>query len=407
MSLSFYIAKRYLFSKKSHNAVNIISLVAVCGIAVATMATVCTLSVFNGFQGLVKEMFSAFDPELKITPAKGKVFNPETDVFLKIRSLPEIELISESLEENALLNYREREAIIVLKGVSNRYASLTDFESLLIDGELELERETSNYALLGLGLANNLGVNPGFVYPMKVSAPKRKAAVNLTNISTSIANEYVYIGGIFQTNQEIYDKNHLIVPIRLARDLFDYETEVSALELKLKSGASIRETQTKIQTILGENFLVRDRYQQQEDTFKMVSMEKLITFLMLFFILLIAIFNVTGSLSMLIFEKQSDVLTLRNMGADNRLISRIFLFEGWMISAVGGGIGSILGVLICLGQQYYGWLKLGTGANFSVNAYPVIVSAGDLLATLFIVLVTGFLAVIYPVRYLVKKWLNG
>jgi len=407
LNLSFYIAKRYLFSKKSHNAINIISLVAVCGIAVATMATVCTLSVFNGFQGLVEGMCSAFDPELKITSAKGKVFNPETDLFLKVRSLPEIELISESLEYNALLSYRERKVPIILKGVSDKFALLTDFESLLIDGSLELERETSNYALLGFGLANSLSVNPGFLFPMEVFAPKRTATVNLSNPNASIANEYVYIGGVFRANQAMYDNNYLIVPIRLARALFDYETEVSAWEIKLKPGVSVHSVQSKIQTILGTEFLVKDRYQQQEDTFKMVNIEKWVTFLMLCFILLIAIFNVTGSLSMLIIEKQSDVLTLRNMGADNRLILRIFLFEGWMISVVGGGAGIISGILICLGQQYFGWLKLGTGANFAVDAYPVIVSAGDLLFILFTVLITGFLAVLYPVRYLVKKWLNG
>jgi len=407
LNLSFYIAKRYLFSKKSHNAVNIISLIAVCGVAVATIAAVCTLSVFNGFQGLMGGMFEAFDPELKITPAKGKVFNPETDLFLKIRSIPEIELISESLEDNALVSYRGREVLVVLKGVGDRFASLTDFESILIDGDLEMEREESNYALLGLGLANNLGVNAGFVFPMEVVAPKRKSTVSLTNPMASLAKEYTYIGGVFATQQPVYDNDYMLVPIRLARDLFDYETEVSALELKLKPGASIRSVQSQIQTILGDGFLVKDRYQQQEDTFKMVSMEKWVTFLMLCFILLIAIFNVTGSLSMLIFEKQSDVLTLRNMGADNRLISRIFLFEGWMISTVGGVIGIILGVLICLGQQHFGWLKLGTGENFAVVAYPVIVSISDLLLTLFTVLATGFLAVLYPVRYLSKKWLNG
>ena len=407
MNLSFYIAKRYLFSKKSHNAINIISLVAVCSVAVATMAAVCALSVFNGFQGLVGDMFGAFDPELKITSAKGKVFNPETDLFLKIRSIPEIELISESLEYNALLSYQQREVPIILKGVGDKFASLTDFESLLIDGSLELERGTSYYALLGLGLANNLTVNAGFVYPMTIFAPKRKATVNLSNPLTSLVHEYAYIGGVFRTNQAIYDNNYLIVPISLARDLFDYEKEVSALEIKLKSGTSVHSVQTQIQTILGNDFLVKDRYQQQEDTFKMVSIEKWVTFLMLCFILLIAIFNITGSLSMLIIEKQSDVLTLRNMGADNRLISRIFLFEGWLISIFGGGAGIILGVLLCLGQQHFGWLKLGTGANFAVDAYPVVILFGDLLFIMLTVLITGFLAVLYPVRYLAKKWLNG
>jgi ABC-type lipoprotein release transport system permease subunit len=351
-------------------------------------------------------LFGAFDPELKITPAKGKVFNPQTNLCLEISSIPEIELISESLEDNALLSYRQRVVPVVLKGVSDKFANLTDFESLLIDGDLELEQESSNYSLLGLGLANDLSVNPGFVFPMDVYAPKRKAAVNLINALASLNHGFVYIGGVFRTNQAIYDNNYMIVPIRLARELFEYETEVSALEIKLKSNASVSSVQNKIQTILGKDFLVRDRYQQQEDTFKMVSIEKWVTFLMLCFILLIAIFNITGSLSMLILEKQSDVLTLRNIGADNRLITRIFLFEGWMISAFGGGVGIVLGVLLCLCQQYFGWLKLGTGTNFAVDAYPVIVSFSDLLFILLTVLVIGLLAVFYTVRYFAKKWMN-
>jgi ABC-type lipoprotein release transport system permease subunit len=389
--------------------------VAVCGVAVATMAAVCTLSVFNGFHGMVEKMFGAFDPELKITPARGKVFNPETDLFLEVRSLPEIELISDSLEDNALVRYREREIPVVLKGVGNQFASLTNFEATLIDGieaifvdgNLKLEEETNNYALLGVGLANSLVVNTGFVFPMEVYAPRRRAAVNLINPSASIAMEYAYIGGVFRTDQAMYDNNLLIVPIRMTRELFDYETEVSALEIKLKTGSSVRSAQDRIQKILGSDFLVKNRYQQQADTFKMVSIEKWISFLMLCFILLIAIFNVTGSLTMLIIEKQSDVLTLRNLGADNRLISNIFLFEGWLISAVGGAAGIILGVLICLGQQHFGWLKLGTGENFAIDAYPVIVSSGDLLFILLTVFITGFLAVLYPVRYLAKRWLNG
>jgi len=407
LNLSFYIAKRYLFSKKSHNAVNIISLVAVCGIAVATLAAVCTLSVFNGFQGLAEGMFGAFDPELKITPVRGKVLNPESEAFLKIKSLPEIELISESLEDNAMLACKEREVPVVLKGVGENFASLTDFESLLIDGNHELEKESNYYAVLGIGLANILSVYPGYILPMEVYVPKRKSTVNLSNPRASLTQEYVYVGGIFQTRQVVYDNNYVIVPIKLARELFDYETEVSALEIKLKTGTAIQPVQKKIQAILGNDFLVKDRYQQQEDTYKMVSLEKWISFLMLCFIMLIAIFNVTGSLSMLIIEKQSDVFTLRNLGADNQLISRIFLYEGWMISIFGGLTGIVLGIALCLGQQHFGWLKLGTGANFAVEAYPVIVSFGDLLFVLFTVLITGFLAVLYPVRYLSKKWLKG
>ncbi|GHT27055.1 membrane protein [Bacteroidia bacterium] len=406
MNLSLYIAKRYLFSKKSHNAINIISLVAVCGVAMATMATVCTLSVFNGFQGLVSTMFSAFDPELKITPVKGTVFNPETDLFLQVRALPEIDFISESLEYNAFVVYRERQMPVIVKGVSDNFASLTNFESLLIDGEVNLKNEVSNFALLGLGVANRLGVNAGFVFPMEICAPKRTVPVNLANPSSSFVRDYAYIGGVFTVNQQVYDDNYLIVPIDLARELFDYETEISALEIKLKTDADLHQVQTEIQKILGENFAVKDRYQQQESTFKMVNAEKWVSFLLLCFILLITVFNIISSLSMLIIEKQADVITLRNLGASNRLISCIFLFEGWMISVFGAVSGIILGVLLCFGQQYFGWLKLGTGGNFLVKAYPVIISFGDLIFILLTVLTIGFLAVLYPVRFLSRKWLN-
>ena len=406
MSFPFYIAKRYLFSKKSHNAVNIISIVAVCGVAVATMATVCSLSVLNGFRGLVEDMFSAFDPQLKVTPVRGKVFDPTAVQFQEVRSLPEIDSIAESLEDNVMLNYEGRQSLAVLKGVSDNYISLTNLGSIIIDGDSILKNEVSNFALLGLGIANNLGVNAGFVFPMEIDAPQRNVKVNLANPVSSINREYVYIGGIFRVDQAVYDENYVIVPISLARDLFDYEKEVSAMEIKLKQDASVKTVQVKIQKILGDDFQVKDRYQQQEDTFKMINIEKWVTFLILSFILLIAAFNIIGSLSMLIIDKQADVITLRNLGADNRLISRIFLFEGWMISAFGAVVGIVLGVLLCLGQQHFGWLKLGTGANFSVTAYPVVVYYFDLLFILITVLVIGFFSVLYPVRYLAKKWLR-
>lgn len=407
MNFPLYIAKRYLFSKKSHNAINIISIVAVCGVAVATMATVCSMSVLNGFRGLVTEMFSAFDPELKITPVKGKVFDPNTIMFQEISSFPEIDLIVESLEDNVMINYRGRQGLAILKGVSDNFVSLTNFKSTLVDGDTILKNDINNFALLGSGIAGSIGgVNTGFVFPMEIDAPKRNVKVNLSNPITSVNREYAYIGGIFSVNQVVYDDNYIIVPIELARDLFDYQKEVSALEIKLKAGASVKEVQAKIQKISGGDFYVKDRYQQQEDTFKMINIEKWVTFLILSFILLIAAFNIIGSLSMLIIDKQADVITLRNLGADNHLISRIFLFEGWLISASGAVAGIGLGVLLCLGQQHFGWLRLGTGDNFSITAYPVIVSSSDLLFVLITVLTIGFFSVLYPVRYLAKKWLR-
>jgi ABC-type lipoprotein release transport system permease subunit len=407
VNLSFYIAKRYLFSKKSHNAINIISLVAVCGVTIATLAAVCTLSVFNGFHGLLADMFSTFDPELKITPVKGKVFDPNTEKFLEIRALPEIGLISESLEDNVLVRYSERQVPAIMKGVSGNFNQLVPVEDMLWDGEFKLQNEVSAFANLGIGVAFVLGVNANFVFPLEIYAPKRNIkTVNLSNPMASFNLEYAYISSTFRINQPVYDDNYLLVAIDFARTLFDYETEVSAWELKLKEPAAVPAVQKKIQRILGEDYAVKNRYEQQEAAFKMVNIEKWVTFLMLCFILLIAAFNVIGSLSMLIVDKQRDITTLRNLGAGNKLISRIFLLEGWMISALGAVTGIILGVLLCLGQQYFGWIKMGSSGTFAVDAYPVQVETGDLLLTLAAVLVIGFLSVIYPVRYLSKKWLR-
>jgi lipoprotein-releasing system permease protein/zinc transport system substrate-binding protein len=403
MNFPFYIARRYLFSKKSHNAINVISLISVCGVAVATLATVCILSVLNGFRDMVSDMFGAFDPELKITPTESKFFNPDTDLFLEIRALPEIDMIAETLEDNVLLSYRDRQVPAVLKGVSPEYTSLTGIQSILIDGDTALMNGDSYRTLLGLQLANSLGVNAAFVFPMEVYAPKREGKINPANPSSSYNMEYIFIGGVFQVKQAKYDENYMIAPIEAARALFDCEKEVSALEIRLKKGVSVGQVQEKIRKILGDGFEVKNRYEQQEESFKMINIEKWVSFLLLCFILVIAAFNIIGSLSMLIIDKREDTATLRNLGADKRLISRIFLFEGWLISAFGAMAGIVIGVALCLGQQYFGWLKLGAEGSFAVNSYPVAVEFTDLIFILAAVLVIGFLSVLYPVKYMVEK----
>ena len=408
MNLPFYIARRYLFSKKSHNAINIISAAAVCGIAVATMAMVCTLSVFNGFQGLVSDMFSLFDPEIKITPAKGKVFDSQSEVILKVKQLPEIAVFSEVLEDNVLLNYYDRQVPATLKGVSGNFAALVPIDKALIDGKFQLIDSIGNYyATLGIGLSSKLGINAGYVYPMEVFAPKRNAKVNMLNPAESLVREDLYISGVFCINQPSYDENLAIAPIELARILFDYDKEISSLEIKFKEGTHIAKSQKEIEQILGGEFVVQNRYQQQEASFQMMNIEKWMTFLILCFILLIAVFNVIGSLSMLMVEKQKDVITLRNMGANNRLISWIFLFEGWLISIFGAVIGIVLGLSLCLLQQHFGLLRLGDESGiFVVDAYPVVVKIADVFFVFLTVLVIGFLGALYPVRYLSKKWLQ-
>jgi lipoprotein-releasing system permease protein/zinc transport system substrate-binding protein len=399
MRLSFIIAKRYLFSKKSHNAINLIAMVSVCGIAVATMAMVCALSVFNGFQDLVQDMFGAFDPELKIVPAKGKVFDINHPDIRNIRAMPEIAIFSECLEDNVLVKYGDRQVPAVLKGVAGNFNQLTTIDRTIIDGTFRLSDETNHYVTFGVGLATNLGVSASFIYPVEIYVPKRQGKINPANPASSFVMEQAYIGSVFMINQPVYDNQYLIAPLSLARDLLQHETAVSAIELKLRNPADISKTQQKIQRTLGETFIVKNRYEQQEASFKMMSIEKWMTFLILCFIMTIAIFNVVGSLSMLIIEKRKDIATLRNLGADHRLIARIFLVEGWMISVIGGCTGIFLGILLCLVQQIFGLLKLGNQAGlFVVDAYPVRVATGDVFFILITVVGLGFLAAIYPVK---------
>ncbi len=364
MNLSFYIARRYLFAKKSHNAINIISMVAVCGVVIATAALVCALSIFNGFRGLVSDMFSSFDPELKVVPVSGKVFDPTADAFRKVKELPEVSLFCETLQENALLRYQQREEIVTIKGVDSTFHELAQIDSAIFDGRFALQEGDVSYATLGIGVASTLGVNAGFVSPLEMYAPKRDEKVNVANVATSLSVEYAYIGGVFCINQAVYDDNYVLIPLAVARSLFHYEKEVSSVELKIRPEADLLQAKRKIADILGKEYDVLDRYEQQADSFKMMEVEKGITYLILCFILMLATFNVVGSLSMLMLEKRADVEILRTMGANERLIHRIFLFEGWLISIFGAIIGLLLGVGLCLLQQKYGLIKLGQSTSF-------------------------------------------
>lgn len=404
MSFPFYIARRYLFSKKSHNAINIISMVSVCGVVVATIALICALSVYNGFNDLVSSLFSNFDPELKITPRQGKVFDPTTAELARVRDLPSLASFCEVLQDNALVRYRDRQGVATLKGVDEQYENLVRIDSVLIDGEFRLSDGVANYANLGIGLAFSLGVNAGFVSPMEIYAPKRDEKVNMANPSSSLNLEYAFIGAVFRTDQQVYDDSYMIVPLSLARSLFHYDKEVTAVELRVKDGYNVASVKKEIQEIVGGDLVVLDRFEQQESSFKMMQVEKWMTFLILTFILAIALFNVVGSLSMLMIEKQADVRTLRNMGADDHLIRRVFLFEGWMISGFGALIGIVLGVLLSLLQQELGLIKLGESSGaFVIDAYPVRVEVADIVTVFLTVITIGFLAAWYPVHYLAKK----
>ncbi|GHU55636.1 membrane protein [Bacteroidia bacterium] len=407
MKVAFYIARRYLFSKKSHNAINIISLVSVCGVVVVTAALVCALSVMNGFNQIVFSMFSGLDPELKITPAMGKVFDPSSDEMQEVRQLPGVADICEVLQDNALVRYKDRQDICVIKGVDDNYNQLTTIDSILIDGIFTLNDEVTDYATLGIGLAVSLGVNAHFISPLEIYAPKRDEKVNLANPSTSFNLQYAYINAVFQTNQQAYDDGFLIVPLSLTRTLFNYETEVSALELKLADDANPEAVKKQIKKLLGSDYKVSDRFEQQDVAYKMMQSEKWMIFLILCFMLAIALFNMVGSLSMLMIEKQNDVRTLRNMGANNSLIRRIFLFEGWMISGFGAFLGVLVGMILCLLQQNLGLIKMGTAGSFVIDNYPVLVASTDIIIILATVLLIGFLSAWYPVYRLGDRWIKG
>ena len=410
MNFPFYIARRYLFSKKSHHAINVISGVSVCGVALATLALVCTLSVFNGFQDLVSMMFTAFDPEIKITAANGKVFDSQNEQIQLLRELPEIEVFSESLEDNAMVQYKGRQTMVVIKGIEENFNQLTAIDSILYGrGEWILQDEVVDYAVPGIELVSVLGTGIRFLDPLEVYAPKRGVKINVANPSTSFQSSYLHSSGlVFAVNQQKYDASYILTSLSFARELFQYETEVSSIELKLAANADIKKAKNKIQRMLGTDFLVLDRYEQQADTYRIMEVEKLISYVFLSFILLIACFNVIGSLSMLIIDKRNDVVTLRNLGANNRVISFVFLFEGYMITFFGALIGIGLGLILCFIQQEFGVIPLGSGASagaFVVDAYPVSVYATDVVLVLITVLVTGFLSVFFPVRYLTRRLL--
>ena len=411
MDFSFYIAKRYLFSKKSHNAINVISGVSVCGVALATLALVCTLSVFNGFQDLVTTMFTAFDPELKITAVSGKVFDGQDNRIQSLKQMPEVEVFSESLEDNVMVQYKDRQAMAVIKGVEDNFNQLTAIDSILYGrGEMVLHDEVVAYAIPGIELVSILGTGVRFLDPLEIYAPKRGSKINVASPASSFNSDYLHSSGlVFAVNQQKYDASYILTSLKFARDLFQYDTEVSSIELKLKEGANINKVQGRIASLLGKDFKVLNRYEQQADTYRIMEVEKLISYLFLTFILLIACFNVIGSLSMLIIDKRTDVVTLRNLGANDEIIKRIFLLEGCLISFLGALIGVVLGVALCLVQQEFGLISLGSGDSagaFVVDAYPVNVQLTDVLLVLLTVLVISFFSVQYPVRYLSRRLLG-
>lgn len=406
MNFPFYIARRYLFSKKSTHVINLISGISAVGVAIATMALVVTLSVFNGFHDLVASFLTSFDPQLEVVPAKGKTAPADDPVLAKIRTLPEVDVATESVEDQALAIYKGNQAMVVVKGVDDNFDKLTHINEILYgDGEFSLSAANLQYGTVGIRLAADLGMAADWDGYLNIYAPKRKGQLDMMNPTEGfVEDSLISPGAVFSVGNGRYDRNYVLTSIAFARNLFGQQGMLSQLELRLKPGSDIDAVKEEMREIAGGKYLVLDRLEQQADTFKIMKIEKFIAYIFLTFILAVSCFNIIGSLSMLIIDKKNDVVTLRNMGATDKQITRIFLFEGRMISVIGAVAGILLGLLLCWLQQTYGFVALGqSSGSFVVDAYPVSVHPEDILLVFFTVVVVSFVSVWYPVRYFSKR----
>ena len=412
MNFPFYVARRYLFSKKSTHAINLISAISVLGVAVATMAMVVTLSVFNGFHDLVASFFTTFDPQLKVTPVKGKTAPADDPVLTQIRELPQVDVAMECVEDQALAILDDRQAMVMVKGVDDNFSQLTHFNEILYpDNGVQIDLHAANleFGIPGIRLAQGL-LRGGAEWRgyMHIFAPEREGQLDMANPDAAfVEDSLLSTGNVFNVNQSKYDAHYIVTSIAFARNLFGQQGMLSSLELRLKPGSDFDGVKRQMKKIADDKYRVEDRYEQQADTYKIMRIEKYLAYVFLTFILVVASFNIIGSLSMLIIDKKEDVATLRNLGASNKQVSRIFLFEGRMIAVAGAVIGILLGLLLCWLQQRFGLVALGSSSgSFVVDAYPVSVQLTDIILVFVTVVAVGWLAVWYPVRHLSKRLLQ-
>lgn len=406
MNFPLYVAKRYLFSKKSTHVINVISGISIAGVAVATLAMVVTLSVFNGFHDLVATLFTSFDPEIKVVPVKGKMMPEDDPLLTKMADHEGIDIVSRCFEDNALAMYGDRQEMVSIKGVDDKFADLVDIKNILYgDGEYCLQAANLQYAVPGINLAAHIGMGSYQADCIKIYAPRREGQLDMANPTTGFVQDSLLSSGlVFAVKQSVYDDNYILTSLPFARNLFDGQGMITSMEMKVKPGYDVEEVKKDLQTVADGKYDVQDRYEQQHDTFKIMKIEKFIAYIFLTFILVVACFNIIGSLSMLIIDKKKDVATLRSLGASDKLIIRIFLFEGRMITIAGAIIGIILGLILCLLQQEYGLVSLGgESGNFVIDAYPVSVHVTDIIAIFVTVTIVGFVSARYPVRYFAKK----
>jgi lipoprotein-releasing system permease protein len=409
VNYELFIARRYLFAKKSHHAINIISGISVLGVAVATMAMVVTLSVFNGFQDLVADLFTAFDPELRITLTDGQTVSTKDPALLQLKKHQAVAVYTPVLEGQALVVQDGRQQVVTIKGVADNITEQGHIQDILYgDGSFCLHADVLEYGILGIQLAQQLGLSAYFENPLQVYAPKPGERVNIGNpLSSFNHGELQSPGVVFVVQQAKYDANYILTSLGFAQRLFERQGRLSGVEIKLKEGTNTDNAKQELQALLGERFKVQDRYEQQNDIFRVMRIEKLISHVFLSFILLVACFNIIGSLSMLMIDKRQDIRTLRSLGATDKQISTIFRLEGHIISLAGALLGLLLGGILCWAQQEFGLVSMGGSEGlYIVDAYPVSVYLTDILLVLVTVLLVSWLAIWYPVNYLSKKILK-
>ena len=403
MRLSVFIAKRYLFAKKSHNVINIISAISAIGMAIGTAALIIIMSVYNGFDSLIRSMMGNVEPDLMISPASGKVFVPEGETYDWIYEQQSVKNMCCVLQEQVFISYEGQQGVAMVKGVDWIYEEESPIRDHIIDGTFRLHRGDIPLAATGAGLAHSMGINPRFISPIDIYFPSRTRKLSTANPISSIESIKVWPSSIFSINTEV-DENLMIIPIEKMRELLEYDEEVSAVEIRLTEDAGQDELvriQKEISQRLGPEFKVKDRFQQNESLYKMMKYEKAAIYMILIFIIIIISFNIFGSLSMLIIEKKSDIGTLRSLGAKDRLIRNIFVLEGWMISLAGLAAGLVIGTGFSLLQQHFGFIKMP--GHFIVQAYPVILSWTDILLTIAGVAVIGYVIALLPVASFYKR----
>ncbi len=399
MNLTLFIAKRYLFAKKSHNVINIISIISAGGIAIGTAALIIILSVYNGFEGLIKSMYSTYESDLLITPTHGKSFLPNTAQFDIIRQDTSIAAFCEIVQENVFVKYGDQESIATMKGVDSYYERITLIKNYIKEGEFSLRHGEIPQAVMGRSLAFDLGLRVHFVDPVELYFPSRNRNLSMINPASSLNRERVFPGGLFTIDQN-FDQKFIFIPIEIARNLLEYEEEVSSVELYLKPGSDVPRLKKEIISLLGDEYVVQDRYEQNETLYKMMHSEKLSIYIILLFIVIIISCNLFGSLSMLIIEKRDDTETLKALGANNKTIKRIFLIEGWMISLSGILTGTVIALALCFTQQFFGIIPMP--GNFVIDSYPIVVKFGDVLLTIAGISLIGLLSAMLPFM-IVKK----